>query len=482
MLLGILFLLATQNNSWAAHRPNFIVVLADDLGYGDLGCFGANDIKTPNLDRFAARGLRFSSCYAAAANCSPSRAGLMTGRTPTRLGLHNWIPMLSPMHLRREEITIATLLRRAGYATAQVGKWHLNGMFNLPGQPQPHDHGFDHWFATQNNALPNHRNPYNFVRNGIPMGELSGYSSQIVVDEAIRWLTKVRDQAKPFFLYVCFHEPHEPIATDRRFTDQYPFPQDPARAAHHGNITQMDDAFGRLLRALEELKLADTTLVFFTSDNGPAITNIHPHGSAGPLREKKGHLYEGGIRVPGILRWPGRIKPGTVCDEPISGVDLLPTFCAAATVAAPKDRALDGASFLPLLAGQPMPRQVPLYWHFNGAQSRPKVAMRLGDWMILGHLDTPAFVLGADIRPEEQQAIKKAEITSFELYNLRQDLGQKTDLAAKEPDRLREMAVQLRKMYRSVRDESPTWPAWQWPRYEAERIVWPPYKAKKQKK
>jgi arylsulfatase A len=200
-------------------RPNNVVVLADDLGYGDLACYGHPVIKTPHLDQFAREGLRFTDCYAAAANCSPARTGLMTGRTPTRVGIHNWIPMFSPMHVRRSEITIATLLRNAGYSTCHVGKWHLNGDFNLPSQPQPSDHGFDHWFSTQNNALPNNRNPFNFVRNGKPVGPLKGFAARLVADKAITWLEKGRDQEKSFFLYVCFHEPHEPIASDKRFGD-----------------------------------------------------------------------------------------------------------------------------------------------------------------------------------------------------------------------------------------------------------------------
>ncbi|MCB1089694.1 MAG: sulfatase-like hydrolase/transferase, partial [Verrucomicrobiae bacterium] len=253
-------------------RPNFVVILADDLGYGDLACYGNPDVRTPHLDRFASEGIRFTDCYAAAANCSPSRTGLMTGRNPWRVGIHNWIPMLSPMHVKEGEITVATLLSRAGYDTCHSGKWHLNGNFNLPGQPQPSDHGFHHWFSTQNNALPNHHNPYNFVRDGIPAGPLQGYSADLVANEAIDWLRGGRDLEKPFFLFVCFHEPHEPIASDERFTRQYARFEDPSQRAHHGNITQMDAAFGRLMAELDSLGLRDNTLVFFTSDNGPAIT------------------------------------------------------------------------------------------------------------------------------------------------------------------------------------------------------------------
>lgn len=371
--------------------PNILVVLCDDLGYGDLACYGDPDLITPHIDRFAAEGLRLTSCYSAAPNCSPARTGLMTGRTPYRVGVHNWIPFLSPMHVPATEVTIAALLQQAGYETCHVGKWHLNGWFNLPGQPQPSDHGFDHWFATQNNAIPNHHNPYNFIRNGIPMGPIEGYASHIVTDEAIRWLTDVRDPQQPFFLYVCFHEPHEPIASDPQYSGLYES-DDPSYLAHHGNITQMDAAFGRLMETLDRQGLTDSTLVVFTSDNGPAVTNYHPHGSAGPLRLKKGHLYDGGIRVPGIIRWPGRTAPGSVSDEPVCGVDLLPTLCEAAGIDPPADRPLDGASMLPVLSGQPLMRSQPLYWQFNYAASAPKVAIRDGDWKLLAGLDLPDFL------------------------------------------------------------------------------------------
>lgn len=469
--------LAAASDVFAADRPNIVVVLADDLGYGDLGCYGSKMAKTPNLDRLAAEGVRFTSCYAGHPNCSPSRTALMTGRTPTRVGVRNWIPFLSPMHVRRNEVTLATLLRNGGYATAHVGKWHLNGWFNLPGQPQPDEHGFDHWFSTQNNCLPNHRNPYNFVRNGIPAGPQEGYASQIVAREAIRWLREQRDRAKPFFLFVCFHEPHEPIATEKRFEAMHPS-ADPSHSAYWGNITQMDESFGELMGALDALQLRENTLVLFTSDNGPAITAIHPHGSAGPLRDKKGAVYEGGIRVPGILRWPGRAKAGSVSDEPISGVDLLPTLCAITSVPVPDDRAIDGASWLPVLEGKLVARKTPLYWHFNQAHSKAKVAMRVGDWKILATLTGPEGRPGADINAGEQQAMKTAELDTFELYDLKHDIGETTDRASQEPEKLKEMTAALRKMYREVRDESPLWPEWEFNRYEAQRIEWPPYRAK----
>lgn len=461
----------------AATKPNIILVLADDLGYADLGCTGSKFAKTPNLDRFAAEGLRLTSCYAGHANCSPSRTALMTGRTPMRAGIRSAIPLESPMHLRRGELTIAGLLKQAGYATAHVGKWHLNGKFNQPEHPQPNEHGFDHWFSTQNNALPNHRNPTNFVRNGQPVGKLEGFASHLVVDEAVHWLDSGRDKAKPFFLYTCFHEPHEPIATDAKYARGFPS-DDPSFTAYYGNIAQMDDAFGRLLRALDERGLRDNTLVWFTSDNGPAVTPMHPHGSAGPLRDKKGSLWEGGIRVPGLLRWPGRIRAGSISDEPVSGVDFLPTVCAITGIKPPSDRVLDGASVLPVFEGKPMTHRTPLYWQFNLSTGEPKVALRTGDWKILASFG-PASRRMLDIDETSEREVKTAELQKFMLYNLRRDIGETTELSASEPAKLAELRAALEAKYREVRAETPVWPHWKHANLDAGMIVWPDYYLKK---
>ena len=249
--------------------PNVILFLADDLGYGDLGCYGNTVIKTPNLDAFAKQGVRLTQCYSASAVCSPSRSALLTGRTPHRNGVYTWIRDGSEVHLRTSEITLPKLLKEAGYTTCHVGKWHLNGMFNDPTQPQPNDHGYDYWMATQNNAGPSHKDPTNFVRNGKPVGKLEGFSAQLVVDEAIKWLNDGRDKAKPFFLAVWTHEPHLPIETDPKFQKPYEKIEDADVRQHHGNVTQLDHAFGRLMKALDEQKLTANTFVFFTSDNGP---------------------------------------------------------------------------------------------------------------------------------------------------------------------------------------------------------------------
>lgn len=463
----------------ALSQPNILLILADDLGCGDLACYGEPEIKTPHLDRLAMEGVRLTQCYAAAANCSPSRAGLMTGRTPWRLGIHNWIPMMSPMHVKAEEVTVATILRDAGYDTAHFGKWHLNGLFNLPGQPQPNDHGFDHWFSTQNNALPNHRDPWNFVRNGIPVGPQRGYSGDLVAGEVVRWLRDEWEKERPFFAFVCFHEPHEPIASAPEHMAHYAHLEDPRQRAHHGNVTQLDAGVGRILGELDVLGLREDTLVFFTSDNGPARTSYHPYGNTAGLRDYKGHMYEGGIRVPGIVRWPGRVKAGTESSVPVVGTDFLPTICEVVEVKAPTDKRLDGISFLPALSGKTLERERPLYWHFYRAKSEVKIAMLDEGWKILARLDGAPLNRGADITAEEIEAYKTANLVGFELYDLKADPEEARDVHDLEVKVFEKMRVRLQGFYEEVREESPSWPEWIWPKYEGNRIEWPDYSDKK---
>jgi arylsulfatase A len=458
----LLSLLLTPSLAIAQKAPNVVVILCDDLGYGDLACFGHPVIRTPNLDRLASQGVRFSQCYAAAPVCSPSRAGLLTGRTPSRVGVFSWIDPNNPMHLPAREITLATLLRQAGYRTAQVGKWHLNGMFNSAKQPQPGDHGFDHWFSTQNNAAPSHQDPKNFVRNGTPAGALEGFSCQIVADEGIAWL-KQKKGAEPFFLHVCFHEPHEPIASPPDLVASYrKEAANEDEAQYFANVTNMDRAVGRLMAALDEIGAADNTVVFFTSDNGPETLNRYKgsnrsYGSARPLRARKLWLYEGGIRVPGIVRWPGQAPPGRTSDEPLWSCDFLPTICRAAAVKTPADRAIDGADFRPALEGKKIERTTPLFWHYYRALGEPRVALRDGDWVILGHCGPLPKGAGGSLKFGDMEMIKTAQITTLELYNLKDDLAQSKDRAADEPDRTRTLGERLRALYRDVLAEAPVW-------------------------
>jgi len=456
-------LLGASSSGQAQEKTNFMIILCDDLGYGDLGCFGNVTIRTPHLDRLASQGARLTDCYATAPVCSPSRAGLLTGRTPNRLGIYDWIPSGHAMHLRKEEITLASLLKSAGYDTAHIGKWHCNGKFHSPEQPQPGDHGFNYWFSTQNNASPTHENPVNFVRNGEKVGPLEGFSCDIVAEEAIHWLDTVRQPDKPFFQFVCFHEPHEPIASPTDLTGQYPEAKKKGEALYYANVSNMDRAVGKLMAALDQRQLTGNTVVYFTSDNGPETLNRYggawrSHGSPGPLRGMKLHIYEGGIRVPGIVRWPGKTEAGSVVSEPISAVDLLPTFCAEAGVELPIDRTLDGADFRPAFRGESIERRHPLYWHYFSAFGKPKVAMRSGNWKIAAHWDGPDYPPGSSLRKGQQDIIRSASLTQFELYNLREDLSETTDRASEQPARLKAMASQLKALYDEVRKEAPVWP------------------------
>jgi len=458
-------------------RPNFVIVLCDDLGYGDLGCYGNEVVKTPNIDDFARGGVRFTHCYSAAPNCSPARTGLMTGRTPYRVGIHNWIPFDSPMHVGRNEITIAKLLCDAGYATCHVGKWHMNGNLTDKNYPQPVDHGFEWSFGTQNNAIPTHRNPENFVRNGQWVGRLEGYAADIVTDEGIHWLENEYDHKRPFFLYVSYHEPHEPIASHHKYAKMYePIGQasryDPevtSFQAHHGNLTQMDMAFGRLLKYLRDEQLDENTLILFTSDNGPAITAAHPHGSTGGLRDKKGTVYEGGIRVPGIVQWKRATQAGSVNEFPICGLDVLPTFCELAGVEVPEQIVLDGASVVRALEGGKVKREVPLYWHFHAARGEHQVAMRDGKWKMVATLKGGSLAPFGDIRATDQQRIKNAELDRFTLYNLTAG-PEDSDLIEQERSRAKEMQTVMKLKFNEVLEETPVWPEWEWPRWEGKRI------------
>ncbi len=440
LLIGVLAVPSALAND--TKRPNFVIFLTDDMGWGDAACYGHPVIKTPNLDRFAKEGLRFTNCYAACSVCSPSRSAILTGRTPYRNGVWRWIPGGSQYHLRQSEITIATLLKKKGYDTCHVGKWHLNGKFNSPEQPQPNDHGYNWWLATQNNAAPSHKNPTNFVRNGKPVGKLEGFSAVLVADEGVDWLKNHRDKDKPFFLSVWTHEPHLPIESDPKYMKLYSDEKDDGVRQHHGNITQLDDAFGRVLKALEDIGEVDNTFVFFTSDNGPEGNGVkgRTRGSTGGLRGRKRSTFEGGIRVPGVLRWPAKfkqvgLKPGSTSDEPVIGSDLFTTLCAIVDQPLPTDRTIDGANMLPALEGQSIQRDQPLYWRNHLSPKTHNVAVRIGPWKVIGNDD----------------------LSKFELYNLVDDPQEKTELSAKHPNKFAEMKAILIKQDKAVLEEGPDW-------------------------
>ena len=291
-----------------AERPNIVVFLADDMGWGDSAAYGHKITKTPNIDKLAAEGMKFTQGYSACGVCSPSRSAILTGRTPYRNGVWRHLSGNHEAHLRASEITYPKLLKEIGYATCHVGKWHLlsKQQFNKPDYPQPDKHGYDYWLATHNNANPSHKHPNNFIRNGKPVGETNSYSAPFVADEAIKWLTEIRDPAKPFALSVWVHEPHKPIATDIKFSQQYEG-QSNRNKTYFGNISQLDYALGKVMETLEAQGVAENTLLIFSSDNGPILG---VGGSSGGLRGNKRSDFEGGIRVPFIAKWPVTLNPG----------------------------------------------------------------------------------------------------------------------------------------------------------------------------
>jgi arylsulfatase A len=444
-----LILLLTSWSLTAATQPNVVIMLADDLGAGDLSCYGSPENKTPHLDQLAKDGLQFNDFYAASAVCSPSRAALQTGRFSVRAGVYSWVATSQNMHLRVEETTIAELLKAAGYATAHIGKWHLGyGLTDDVSGPDPGDHGYDHWLATGNNAQPSHHNPNNFVRNGKALGEVKGYSCQIVADEAIKWLDQHRNKKKPFFLNICFHEPHQRVASPPELAARHP---DVKQPEYYGCIENMDDAAGRILKKLNTLGEADNTLVIFTSDNGSYRTDRANNRN---LKGRKTQLWEGGIRAPGIIRWPDRIKPGTRSDVPAGLVDLLPSTCAAAGVPLPKNVTLDGISLLPLFATGKLVRPKPLYWFYN--PSRPVCVIRDGDWCLLAdpEIDLPRQNMFLERFIGD---IKKTGFKNYRLHNLRTDAAQEIDLSEKEPERFAKMKAQMLKLHRDVMDEAFDW-------------------------
>ena len=371
-----LVLLATAASG---QRPNVVVLLADDLGSKDIGCDGG-PVKTPALDELASKGVRFTDFHSGAPVCSPARATLLTGRHHLRTGVYTVIQdHIHNMHLRKSEVTIAELLKANGYDTVHLGKWHLGTPFRGMKKPWIDEHGFDYWFATDLNAAPSHRNPSNFWRNRERVGELKGYACQLVVDEAITWLDKKRDAEKPFFLNIWFHEPHAPLAAPDNLVSQYGDLNDPA-AIYSGTIDNTDRAIDRLLKKLEDIGSLENTIIIYTSDHG----SYRPDRNGG-LRGNKGSLFEGGIRTPGIIYWPKRIKGGRIEDTPAGAVDLLPTICGLAGIEKPEGVHLDGADLSPLLAGKPaeFKRHQPLTWH--SPTSQPIVVIREGKYSLVGY-------------------------------------------------------------------------------------------------
>jgi arylsulfatase A-like enzyme len=425
-----------------ARKPNFVVILIDDMGWRDIGANGSKTYKTPNIDKLASQGMRFTQGYAACAVCSPTRAALMTGKYPARLHITDWIrgegtPKESmfavpkwTMQLPLEEITIAEALKPQGYATASIGKWHLGG------KPfYPENQGFDLNVAGSHIGQPaSYFWPYGGPKTGqrVPgLSEAGGqdgeYLTDRLTDEAVKFIGT--NQNKPFFLYLPHYAVHGPLMGKPEYvkeTENTPVLDEQKNHVYAAMVRSVDDSVGEIMKTLEQLQLSENTVVIFTSDNGGVIHAGKPPATSNlPLRAGKGYPYEGGIREPLIIKAPGITKPGSVCDTPVITMDFFPTLVTLAGVPELARTAIDGKDLTPLLKGAARLDRDTLCWHYPHY------------WA--GKLITPYSI----IRSGDLKLIHWYETDAWELYNLADDLSEKNDLAARQPEKVAELRAKL---------------------------------------
>jgi arylsulfatase A-like enzyme len=443
-LLSSLCALGVLGGEASAAPPNIVFILADDLGYGDLGCYGQRQIQTPNLDRMALEGMRFTQCYAGSTVCAPSRCCLMTGKHTG----HATVRGNALVPLRPEDVTVAEVLKGAGYATGLVGKWGLGepGSTGIPNRK-----GFDYFFGYLNQVHAHNYYPDYLWKNQekVPLegnvvksnvaSERGQYSQDLFTREALEFMEQ--HQKQRFFLYLAYTTPHAnnertraegngmEVPSDAPYSNrQWPQPEKNKAAM----ITRLDADVGRLLKRLKELGLDENTVVFFSSDNGPhkeGGNNPAFFNSGGGLRGIKRDLYEGGIREPMIVRWPGKVPAGVVSDQVWAFWDFLPTAAELAGAKVPPD--LDGLSMVPMLFGKGGQKQHEyLYWEFHEQGS--KQAVRTGNW----------------------KAVRRSPNGPLELYDLTQDVSEMENVAARNPEVVKKIEAYLR----TARTDSPRWP------------------------
>lgn len=416
-------------------KPNVLFILADDLGWSQSGCYGSDFYETPNLDRLASEGMKFTDAYAACPVCSPTRASIMTGKYPARLHLTDFIAggnypverLKQPewqKYLPLEEVTIAEALKTAGYKTASFGKWHLSIAKQPPKSEQynPDKQGFDESIIT-----------YKPAGNQDP--EKDAHNVDRITEKSLEFLDKNKD--RPFFLYVTHNTIHSPVLGKKKLVDKYrnkagaDLPQNnPVVAAM---IEELDNSVGKQLQKLDDLKIADETIVIFFSDNG----GLESAAKQTPLRSGKANLYEGGVREPLIVRWPGVTKPGSVCSEPVISVDFFPTFVDILGLQNKVKNPIDGVSLVPLLKRNGPLKRKAVYWHYphyHSSSIGPGGAIRCGDYKLIEWYDETICGQG----------------NKFELYNLKDDIGERNNLAKKMPEKTKELSKMLANWRRKV--------------------------------
>jgi arylsulfatase A-like enzyme len=449
--------------------PNLVFILIDDLGWTDLGCYGSQFYETPNIDKLASEGMKFTNAYAASPVCSPTRASIMTGKHPARLNITDWIggkqkAKLLPAdylhYLPLEEVTLAEAFQQAGYATGFIGKWHLG---DTPFFPE--NQGFDVNIAGHAAGQPasyfypykNENNSY-FDVPGLENGNEGEYLTNRLTDESINFLEQNKNQ--PFLLFLSHYAVHTPIQSKQELTEKYrakisanPVSDELAfreeRTAftkliqddpdYAGMIQSTDESVGRIMAKLEELGIAKNTIVIFMSDNGGLSTLANRKWSPTsnvPLRAGKGWLYEGGIREPMIIKWDGVVEPGTICDAPVISMDFYPTMLEMAGLALRPEQHQDGLSLMPLLQQKNQLKREALYWHFphyHGSGNKPSGAIRAGDFKLIEWFEDGAI----------------------ELYNLKNDIGEKNNLAEAMPEKAGELRQMLHEWRNKVDVQMP---------------------------
>ena len=405
----------TSNN--LTDRPNFIFIYADNLGYGDLGCFGATDIRTPNIDRMAREGMKFTEFYSASPTCSPSRAALLTGRYPVRMGIYSVFFPDSYYGIDENEVTIADVLQKAGYATGHIGKWHLGHRYKY----LPLQNGFDEYFGI---PYSNDMSGVMYMRdNDVDSPEVDlRYVTRTYTEEALKFIDNHNDES--FFLYIAHTMPHIPIYASEDFEGKS------SRGIYGDVIEEMDWSVGQIMNRLEEYQIDHNTLIIFSSDNGPWLVMRELGGSAGPLREGMHTTFEGGMRVPTVAIWPEGIPDGAVYDDMGLMMDWFPTLANLAGIEIPDSIQLDGEDISQVLTGQGK-RVGKEFGYYNGKNLN---SYRYGNWKIKREFEGfPGAVWKKRIDPHP-----------WLLINLKNDPGEQNNLADSQPEKLEEMKSRMK--------------------------------------
>ena len=449
LLAGLASHCAAEAKPMEGSRPNIILMMTDDLGWGDVRCFNPDSpIKTPQLDAMAAAGMQFNRFYASSPVCSPTRGSCLTGRHPFRYGIY----FANTGHMKSEELTLAELLQTQGYRTGHFGKWHLGTLTTemrdanrgRPGNTKdfrpPWQHGFETCFSTESKvptwdpmlqpASGADHKGWNFIEDksqAVPFGthywnekgevvrdNLEGDDSRVIMDRVVPFVEKAAKDGKPFFAVVWFHTPHLPVVAGPEYAAMYS-QYDDYKKNYYGCVTAMDEQVGRLRAALKEAGVSDNTMLWFGSDNG-AVSPGHAPGSCGPFRDGKRSLYEGGVRVSGLLEWPVRVTADAKTEFPAVTSDYLPTILDALNIEYVGERPLDGISLLPVLTGEKTEREKPI-----GFESQKQLA-----W-----------------NTQQYKLYSKDAGKTWELYDLLNDPSEKNNIAAAHPEKVAEMSKQL---------------------------------------